>query len=276
MKSNYIDIKNKLEVGYNFKISKFKEQIKRTLPHKHEEYYELIFLNEGEGFHSIESERFMVSAPEFYLLKPGQLHFWQFTSIPKGFVILLKHSEFNNINEVILINSLKKLNDTKRLNIPKDKYPFCILENILIEYQLNTNYSKEIIHGYLSALFSKLLQIKEERQTDLFIYHTLYDRFVELLVKECPKLHKVNEFADLLHTTPQNLNIICKKQTGKSAGKIITNQILTEAKRYILYSENNINEIAEILAFTDASNFIKFFKKYENMTPTQFRTKFFQ
>ena len=69
MENNYIDIKNKLDEGLTFKISRFKEQIKKTKPHKHDEYYELIFLNDGEGFHCIEFEKYMVSTPEFYFLK---------------------------------------------------------------------------------------------------------------------------------------------------------------------------------------------------------------
>lgn len=276
MENNYIDIKNKLDEGLTFKISRFKEQIKKTKPHKHDEYYELIFLIDGEGFHCIESEKYMISTPEFYFLKPGQLHFWQFTSIPKGFVIILKSNEFNPVNENLLIDLLRKLTDITRLKIQQDKYPIHILEDILNEYQLNSQYTKEIIHGLLKALFGKILQIKAEKPNSTNHPQSVYERFINLLVKECPRLHKVNEFADLLNTTPQNLNIICRKQTGKSASEIITNQLLLEAKRYILHTDNTINEIAEILSFTDTSNFVKFFKRYENITPTQFRSKYFQ
>lgn len=99
MDSRQIDIKNKLDEGLLFKISPFKEVIKKTRPHKHDEYFELIFLKEGEGFHTIEEEKFIVSTPEFYFLEPGQLHFWQFTSIPKGFVIIFKGSEFDAVKE---------------------------------------------------------------------------------------------------------------------------------------------------------------------------------
>ena len=276
MENNQIDIKNKLDEGLTFKISRFKEQIKKTKPHKHDEYNELIFLSDGEGFHCIESEKFMVSTPEFYFLKPGQLHFWQFTSIPKGFVIIFKDKEFNGVNENLLIDLLRKLTDITRLEIQSDKYPSHILEDIFNEYQLNTQYSKEIIHGLLKALFGKLLQIKVVKPTNSNQPQPVYERFKQLLVKECPRLHKVNEFADLLNTTPQNLNIICRKQTGKSASEIISNQILLEAKRYFLHTDNTINEIAEILSFTDTSNFVKFFKRHENITPIQFRSKYFQ
>jgi AraC-like DNA-binding protein len=276
MENNHINIKNKLDEGLTFKISRFKEQIKKTRPHKHDEYYELIFLSNGEGFHSIESEKYMVSAPEFYFLKPGQLHFWQFTSIPKGFVIIFNDNEFNAVNENLLIDLLRNLADISRLKIQPEKYPVHILEDIYAEYQLNTQYSKDIIHGLLKALFGKLLQINTEKPINTNHPQPLYERFMQLLVKECPRLHKVNEFAELLNTTPQNLNIICRKHAGKSASEIITNQLLLEAKRYILHTDNTINEVAEILSFTDPSNFVKFFKRYEKITPIQFRNKYFQ
>ncbi|OFY48274.1 MAG: hypothetical protein A2W85_13955 [Bacteroidetes bacterium GWF2_41_31] len=276
MNDRKIDIKNKLDEGLTFKVSRFKEQIKKTKPHKHDEYYELIFLSQGEGFHCIESEKYMVSSPDFYFLKPGQLHYWQFTSIPKGFVILFNDNEFNAVNENVLIDLIRKLTDTTRLKIQPDKFPIHLLEEIFNEFQLNTQYSKEIIHGLLKALFGKLLQIKEDNPQIKSSPQSVYEKFVQLLVKECPRLHKVNEFADLLNITPQNLNTICRKQTSKSASEIITNQLLLEAKRYILHTDNTINEIADILSFTDASNFVKFFKKHENITPIQFRDKHFQ
>jgi len=276
METNYINTKNKLDEGLTFKISRFKEQIKRTKPHKHDEYYELIFLSDGEGFHCIESEKYMVSAPDFYFLKPGQLHFWQFTSIPKGFVIILKDQEFDPVNENLLIDLFKKLAKTTRVKIRPEKYPLSLLEEIFTEYQNTTAFSNEIIHGLLKALFGRLLQLHAEKPAITSLPQPVYERFMHFLVKECPRFHKVNEFANLLNTTPQNLNIICRKQTGKSASEIITSQLLLEAKRYILHTDNTINEIAEILSFTDTSNFVKFFKKHENITPIQFRGKYFQ
>ncbi len=85
-----IDKKQKLDDEATLKVSRFKELIKRTKPHKHSGYYELIFINDGEGFHTIDTTSYKVNAPEFYMLSAGQLHYWQFTSIPRGFVILKK------------------------------------------------------------------------------------------------------------------------------------------------------------------------------------------
>lgn len=51
LRDNKIILKNKLEENKLFKISRFKEVVKRTKPHKHEAYFELIYLSQGAGFH---------------------------------------------------------------------------------------------------------------------------------------------------------------------------------------------------------------------------------
>lgn len=276
MENKQIDIKNKLEAGQTFKVSRFKEVIKKTSPHKHDEYYELIFIKEGEGFHSIEDEKFIVTAPEFYFLKPGQLHFWQFTAIPKGFVILFTGKEFDLINESELIEMYRLLSRNTRIDLKSAGFPEPILTGIFTEYQQNNRFSKPIMHGLLKALIGKLLQLAENETQHSIVPDSLFERFQQLLTTECPRLHKVNEFANLLNTTPQNLNAVCRKQGNKSASEIIASRIFLEAKRYILHTDNNINEIADILAFSDTSNFVKFFKKSEGVTPAQFREKYFQ
>ncbi|TSA38145.1 MAG: helix-turn-helix domain-containing protein [Porphyromonadaceae bacterium] len=276
MTSRQIEIKNKLDPGSTFKISRFKEQIKRTVPHKHVDYHELIFLSEGEGFHWIESERYLVSTPEFYSLKPGQLHYWQFTSIPRGAVILFKDSYFNGIKEIDLVNLNRQLSENPRIKIPEGDFPDYILNEIAQEYNLNSAYSEHIIHGLLRALFGKLLHLSDNNSHGENLPESQFDKFQALLAKECPRLHKVNDFADLLNSTPQHLNTICRKHSGKSASELIAAQILLESKRYILHTENTINEIADILSFNDASYFVKFFKKAEGLTPVQFRQQYFQ
>jgi AraC family transcriptional regulator, transcriptional activator of pobA len=276
MNPKEIDVKNKLEEGLLFKISPFKEVIKKTHPHKHDEYFEFIFLKEGEGFHSIEEGKFVVSTPEVYFLKPGQLHFWQFTSIPKGFVIIFKGLEFDAVKENELAELYRLLSLNTRIGFPDHSYPEFLLQEIYAEFQLDSPYSRPIIHGLLKALFGKLLRLAENDIQKPVVSLSLYNKFQHLLAKECPRLHKVNEFAALLHTTPQNLNATCRKQAKKSAGELISERILLEAKRYILHTDSTVNEIAWQLSFSDASNFVKFFKKAEGTTPVQFRAKYFQ
>ncbi len=259
-----------------FKISRFKEVIKKTSPHKHGDYYELIFLNGGEGFHWIEAENYQISAPEIYFLKPGQLHCWQFTAIPKGFVVLFKEEFFDPIKEMHLIELIRRMDTTTHVVLPGYYQPSFLFEEIFREYQQPTEYSINMIHGYLRAIFSKVLQLSNVGAKPNSHYGSLHEQFLEFLSKKCPELHTVSEFASMLHTSPQNLNASCRKYTAKSASEHIAAQLLTEAKRHILHTDKTITEIAHLLHFNDASYFVKFFKKQAGVTPLKFRESHFQ
>lgn len=276
MRTKNIERKNKLGEQRLFKISRFKEKIKKTTPHKHEGYYELIYLSEGEGFHWVETEKYQVSAPELYFLQAGQVHHWQFTAIPKGFVLLFKEERFDPIRESPLIELLKNFGAKTRIALPDPALFALIFEDIFQAYQQPTDFSGQIINGYLQVLFAKILQLSEVKERQGAAPTLLHDRFLRLVADRCPEIHTVHQFATLLNTSPQNLNAACRKYTQKSAGEHIAAQLILEAKRYILHTEKNVNEIANLLHFNDASYFIKFFKRHEGQTPLRFREEHFK
>ena len=47
-----------------------------------------------------------------------------------------------------------------------------------------------------------------------------------------------------------------------------------EAKRMLMHSEFNVNEISEELGFNDTSYFIRFFKKHMEETPLSFQNSY--
>lgn len=270
-----LDVKNKLEGGLTFKVSRFKEVIKKTRPHKHDAYYELVFLSEGEGFHWIEEEEFRVTAPEFYLLQPGQVHYWQFTAVPKGFVVLFTEEELDALTERSLVDLHRRLSASRRVALTREKFPQALLTALYREYKAPARFSRAFMHGLLQALMAMVLQQAEAVEVDL-PRSSLFDRFKSLLMQEGPRLHRVADYAEKLHTTPQNLNGICRRQAGLSAGALIAQDLLLEAKRYVLHTDLTMNEIADLLHFSDASHFVKFFKRHEGLTPLQFRTRHFK
>ncbi|MGE8377178.1 MAG: helix-turn-helix domain-containing protein, partial [Sphingobacterium sp.] len=55
------------------------------------------------------------------------------------------------------------------------------------------------------------------------------------------------------------------------ASQILATYIIKEAKRLIFYTNNSIAEIAFVLGFSDKSNFSKYFKRYTDLTPSEFK-----
>jgi AraC family transcriptional activator of pobA len=82
---------------------------------------------------------------------------------------------------------------------------------------------------------------------------------------------KIGFYAGRLAMTADRLNDHVKRATGVTAGHLIRQRIMTEAKRELVFATRAIHEIAYDLGFTDPSHFARFFRKQTGVTPQQFR-----
>ena len=275
--STDIALKSKLEEKQFFKISRFKEVIKRTRPHKHDAYFELIYLSEGAGFHWIDTQKFQITPPVVFFLS-GQLHYWEMTAIPKGYVMLFRDEFFNSLKHIDLLNLVSSLQESVNVQLPQDEQLDFIFSEMDREYKNPSVHSVELMQGYLQVALVKLLRHKQHSVVQSPTKSQLvFRRFQHFLHSFNPISNvKVNEAADQLGLSPQNLNAICRKASGKSASELIIEQVILEAKRYLIHSDKNIGEIAFTLNFTDPSHFVKYFKKVAGETPQAFRDRHFQ
>ena len=61
---------------------------------------------------------------------------------------------------------------------------------------------------------------------------------------------------------------------GKTVSALINEQIILEAKRYLLATSGQVKDIADQLGYEDVSYFIRFFKKQTGYSPEAFRKNF--
>jgi len=106
--------------------------------------------------------------------------------------------------------------------------------------------------------------VPQQKQVLLRNFRRLIDQ--HYLTIRLPK-----EYADLLYVTPNHLNALCQDLLGKTAGELIRDRILLEAKRLLTNADMTVTEIGYILNFQDNSYFNRFFKKYVGVTPDEFR-----
>lgn len=80
-------------------------------------------------------------------------------------------------------------------------------------------------------------------------------------------------YAGKLAMTPDRLNDHVKRAAGVTAGHLIRQRVLTEAKRQLVFTGQPIHEIAYDLTFADPSHFARFFRKQTGTTPQAFRDR---
>lgn len=131
--------------------------------------------------------------------------------------------------------------------------------------------SFQITEGLLKSLLAKVLAVSKPLINNAEIKSDLYQSFVQLINAENGIKNKVSYYAEKLHTSPPNLNAACKKIVYKAATEVLSEFVVIEAKRLLLYTDKTVSEISFALEFVDPSHFVKYFKKMVGCTPQSFR-----
>ena len=87
----------------------------------------------------------------------------------------------------------------------------------------------------------------------------LLRQFNILVEKHYRQYHQVKDYAQLLNRSPKTIANQFKILGQESPSMMIQQRLIIEAKRYLLYAELSVKEIAFKLGFEDASTFFSFF-----------------
>lgn len=98
-----------------------------------------------------------------------------------------------------------------------------------------------------------------------------FGRFQTLLEDKFALWHDVESYARELGCSERSLTRATLETAGLSAKDFISARILLEAKRLLVQTGLPVGAIADLLGFTEATNFVKFFRKAEDCTPLEFR-----
>ncbi len=85
---------------------------------------------------------------------------------------------------------------------------------------------------------------------------------------------KIEEVAELVNMSVISLSRLTKQRTGKSFMEFLIEVRLGSATRRLIETNDSISEICYDCGFNNISNFNRIFKKYQNCTPSEFRSSF--
>ncbi len=279
MKNITIRKYNTLEVSGNFQIIELDRllayQVMVEKIHRHDFYYMLI-IKSGSGSHNLDFNLYTIQKYSLFLLKPGQVHELTLNKGGSGFIITFdKQFYYPDKDEITKAFRSLFQKDYYQLEPGLFDEIFQILNHILDE---NTNKPfgyRNAIATYFDLFFLKLIR-KKQRSINKknSVDYELLEQFSFLLEQKYKSNKTAKFYADKLNITPHRLNSITKNILGKTSTQIIADQLILEAKRNLLATTLQINEIAFLLGFEDDSYFIRFFKKHTNTTPKVFREQY--
>ena len=134
----------------------------------------------------------------------------------------------------------------------------------------------DILRSYLLILLTQLRRLYPVHSGDGNSPHsyTLTKRFKLLIDQHYLDFGPLRDYAERLHVTERQLNDAVKRTLGKTAGELVHERIVLEAKRLLCNTDMGVAEIAFHLHFEEHAYFSRFFKKRTQLTPGEFKKRY--
>ncbi len=251
---------------------------KLHFPHRHD-FYHMVFFTRGAGSHSVDFETFNIQPYHIYFMAPGQVHGWSFEGEVDGYVVNFSAGFFKSflLDSQYLDNFPFFSGNVQYsvMDIPaaEQSAAITVMEKAVKEADSRGRFRLDTLRVLLLEFFLLLVKSTgaDRASNKLAHNHTLLRNY-EKLIEQNYTNHRLPKFyAELLSITPSHLNAICKELLGISAGDMIRNRIVLEAKRMLVNLDLTVTQVAYSLNFEDNSYFCKFFKNQAGISPEAFR-----
>lgn len=247
------------------------------------EFFILLFITEGQGYHTIDFTEFELSRGSLLTIRKDQIHKFSKSENIKGFILLFtndflvsyleqqeSHKTLQLFNELLTV---PKIQLTKQIYIEVHE----IVERIRAEYfQEMDEYSLGIIRSELHILITKLYRVKSKDNQILVSkkYLSSFINFQKLVEEHVSNTTRVTDYARMMAVSTKTLNTISKNIVKQTAKEFIDDVSITQIKRLLINTSLNVNEIAYASGFDEPSNLYKYFKRNVGLTPEEFRSSF--
>lgn len=265
-----------------FYCFRFKGRVDQVLykPPYRKAFYSILLVSNSGKYEIHANNKEIGPYNSFLILQaPGQLMSYRYKigMHSKGYLIFFKPELFSFLKKSFLQEfSYLDMLQTEILEIKNLELPAVenIFEDVFAAYEKNEEIARLkmlILLHTIKEYSQSAAKESEDKIAQGKGGEVVFHKFLQLVSIHYLEKKTVKEYAHLLSVSPNYLSLQVKSFSNKSALSFINNKLISEAKSLILYTEYNINEVAQQLNFTDTSNFVKFFKKQTGKTPVEFK-----
>lgn len=252
-------------------------------PHRHN-FYAVVLFTKGEGVHEIDFQKYEVSAGSLFFLSPGQIHSWELSEDIDGYIFFCsqEYYEMHYVNQRLKnFPFFGSVAFPRKLQLQAEDLKTSIAQFKELEKEYHSQHLMK--ESYILSLMSQIF-IHATRQFSKDYHHLAskasisyfkhYQHFENLLEQHFTTQKSMAYYASLLDISPKHLNRIAQTTVQKTATDVITERVVLEAKRMLMYLDESLGEIAFRLGYEEYSYFVRVFRKNSGMTPTQFIKKY--
>ncbi|MBK1895205.1 helix-turn-helix domain-containing protein [Chryseobacterium paridis] len=238
---------------------------------------DFVFVKKGEVVKTVCSDSYSIPESTLMMLPAYKIRTMEvFSEDVEGYYchfpdeLLSRDNGFKNLQEILNYLDLKNDHRIAVTDKTKENLLF-ILKRMKESYMQNDT---DLISSYLQTFLAEVKSIIQDLPPIILTTNeTTAFHFRKAITQYVNSIHSIQEYADMLHVSPNHLNKSVKMATGKTASSIINETLTMEARSLLSNTQLSIADIAFSLGIEDPSYFTRFFKKHSGVSPNQYRKR---
>jgi AraC family transcriptional activator of pobA len=246
-------------------------------PHRHNRLSQIIAVFDGQWTVDLDDKHHELHGNWLVLIPAGVVHGFHFASNTQGFVLSLNDSLLAGQAEATAgeLSALVWKPQALEFKDARQIERFCSYIKLLkhelsadeVAQNLAVNHLVQLI--LVTVLRQQRLQAmtlsSASRESSILL------KFRALIEQHYQDQLAVKDYAEQLHISISKLNRLCQTLLNNSPKAIIHQRLVIEAKRRLIYTKQSVEEISEVLGFSDPAYFSRFFKQMVGITAGAFR-----
>jgi AraC family transcriptional activator of pobA len=285
-----VDLPNLHNKAFEFAIVSNREILEHNIPTNLDpfrphriHFYAILFILEGEGKHFIDFKSYDYQKGSIVFIAKDQVQAFQKNEAREAFFLLFtenfieRGSLSSNLMQELSLYNYHLYSPVINLEEAEMNIFKSLINRIQEEYDApDDNLTEEIIQSSLKIFLGLSERIRKKNQSTLTVskYQIEFNQFQNLLNKHLFNSRQVQFYANEMNMSSKKLNRITQELMNKPVKTYINDSLILEIKRLLMNTSLSIKEISYKTGFEDPTNFVKYFKKYAELTPIDFRRNY--
>lgn len=253
-------------------------------------FFELLFIERGTGTQHLNQNSIAYQAHDIFFITPKDKHSFdvvtdsRFTSIRFSkiyFNAIKGDTDYSQWFKQLEYIFYKMQDNPEQIIKCDDERDFVnrLMNDIIVEFKKGGRFTSEIIKGLIFTLLNVIarnIQLREN-PTDCVSNDAKITEiidYIQLHIYE-PEYLRRNHISETFNISPNYISEYFKKFTGTSLNQYIQIYRIRLAETKLKFTDLNITEIARELNFSDEKHLNKAFRKFNNMSPSDYRSHHF-
>jgi len=232
--------------------------------------YHILYITEGTGYVTIDGKRVQVSAGNLVFYLPGQYREYDLyrNTRSRSYYVFFDGDACEDILRGLKLDGCTIFNIGINLSLSK------LLDELINEFGSKNEHYEYMCHSHLLAILTSIARSISEPPRERSELRKRINDVCRYIYENCDKINSISELAQICHLSESRFSHLFSEIMGASPKNYLLRVRIETAKEMLANTDLSIGQISEAIGLHDQNYFSRIFKRFTNISPTEYRKRF--